>query len=32
MEKWPILNQNHGLAPFEKSEYFDFLAFLFFLA
>ena len=24
MKKSPILNQNHGLTPFEKSQFFDF--------
>ena len=25
MEKWPFLDQNHGLTPFEKCQFFDFL-------
>ena len=25
MEKWPILDQNHGLTPLQKSQYFHFL-------
>ena len=29
MEKWPIFDQNHGLTPSEKSQFFDFLIFLF---
>ena len=29
MEKWPFLDQNHGLSPFEKCQFFDFLNFLF---
>ena len=28
-KKRPILDQNHGLTPFEKSQFFDFLHFLF---
>ena len=28
-EKWPILDQNHGLTPLEKCQLFDFLNFLF---
>ena len=28
-EKWPFLDQNHGLTPLEKCEFFDFLNFLF---
>ena len=31
-EKWPILDQNHGLTPLEKCQYFDFLNFFFLLA
>ena len=30
LEKWPILDQNHGLTLFEKSQLFDALNFLFF--
>ena len=29
MEKWPILDQNHGLTPLEICQFFDFLNFLF---
>ena len=29
MEKWPIFDQNHGLTPSEKSQFFDLLIFLF---
>ena len=29
MEKWPIFDQNHGLTPLEKWQFFDFLNFLF---
>ena len=29
MEKWPIFDQNHGLTPLEKSQFSDFLNFLF---
>ena len=29
LEKWPLLDQNHGLAPLEKCRFFDFLNFLF---
>ena len=29
MEKWPFLDQNHGLTPLEKSQLIDFLNFLF---
>ena len=29
MEKWPILDQNHGLTPLEKTQFFDFLSILF---
>ena len=29
MEKWRIFNQNHGLTPLEKCEFFDFLNCLF---
>ena len=25
LEKWPFLDQNHGLTPFEKCQFFDFL-------
>ena len=30
MEKWPFFDQNHGLTPLEKSQFFDFLNFFFF--
>ena len=30
MKNWPIMVQNHGLTPLEKSQFFDFLNFLFF--
>ena len=30
--KWPILDQNRGLTPLEKSHFFDFLKFFFFIA
>ena len=29
MEKWPILDQNNGLTPLEKSQFFDFSNILF---
>ena len=29
MEKWPIFDQNHGLTPLEKRQFFDFLNFFF---
>ena len=29
LEKWPFLDQNNGLTPLEKCEFFDFLNFLF---
>ena len=29
LEKWPFLDQNHGLTSFEKCQFFDFLNFLF---
>ena len=29
MEKWPILDQNHGLTPLNKTQFFDFFNFLF---
>ena len=29
VEKWPFLEQNHGLTPLEKGQFFDFLNFLF---
>ena len=29
LEKWPFLDQNHGLAPLEKCQFFDFLNFFF---
>ena len=32
LEKWPFLDQNHGLTPLEKCQFLDFLNFLFFLA
>ena len=28
-EKWPLLDQNHGLTPSEKCQFFEFLNFLF---
>ena len=28
-EKWPFLDQNHGLTPLEKFQFFDFLTCLF---
>ena len=28
MEKWPIFEQNHGLTPLQKFQFFDFLNFL----
>ena len=28
LEKWPCLDQNHGLTPLEKCQFFDFLNFL----
>ena len=28
LEKWPFLDQNHGLTPLEKCQFFDFLNFL----
>ena len=31
MEKWPIFEQNHGLTPLEKCQFFDLLNFLFLL-
>ena len=30
LEKWPFLDQSHGLTPLEKWQFFDFLNFLFF--
>ena len=30
MEKWPFWNENHGLTPLEKSQFFDFFNFLFY--
>ena len=30
MEKWPFLDQNHGLTPLEKCQFFDFLNFFFY--
>ena len=30
LEKWPFLDQNHGLMPLEKCQFFDFLNFLFY--
>ena len=32
MKKWPIFDQNHGLTPLEKSQFFDFLNFFFFFS
>ena len=29
LEKWPFLDEKHGLTPLEKSQFFDFLNFLF---
>ena len=29
LEKWPFLDQNHGLTPLEKCQFLDFLNFLF---
>ena len=29
LEKWPFLDQNHGLTPWEKCQFFDFKDFLF---
>ena len=29
MEKWPILDQNRGLTPLQKAQFFDFLNLLF---
>ena len=29
LEKWPFFEQNHGLTPLEKCQFFDFLNFLF---
>ena len=29
LEKWPFLDQNHGLTPLEKCQFFDFLNLLF---
>ena len=29
LEKWPFADQNHGLTPLEKCQFFDFLNFLF---
>ena len=31
-EKWPILDQNHGLSPLDKSQFFDFFNLLVFLS
>ena len=31
MEKWPIFEENHGLTPLEKCQFFDFFNLLFFL-
>ena len=28
LEKWPFLDQNHGLTPLEKCQFFDFLDFM----
>ena len=30
MEKWPFFDQNHGLTPLEKSQFFEFLNFFFY--
>ena len=30
LEKWPFLNQNHGLTPLEKCQFFKFMHFLLF--
>ena len=32
VEKWPILDQNNGLTPLEKCQFFDFLKLLVFIA
>ena len=32
MQKWPVFDQNHGLTPLEKSQFFDFFNFLFLLS
>ena len=29
MEKWPVLDQNDGLTPLQKSQFLDFMNFLF---
>ena len=29
LEKWSFVDQNHGLSPLEKCQFFDFLNFLF---
>ena len=29
VEKWPFLDQNHGLTPLEKCQFFDLMNFLF---
>ena len=29
LEKWPVLDQNHGLTPLENLQFFDILNFLF---
>ena len=29
VKKWPFLDKNHGLTPFKKQQFFDFLNFLF---
>ena len=29
LEKWPFLDQNHGLSPLEKCQFYEFLDFLF---
>ena len=29
VDKWPFFDKNHGLAPFEKCQFFDFLNYLF---
>ena len=30
MEQWPFFDQNHGLTPLEKSQFFDYLNFFFY--
>ena len=29
LKKWPFLDENHGLTPLEKSQFFDYLNFFF---